>query len=144
MKIVKMMSLAVILAGFGHAVAAHAGILPQLSPMMFQIVQASFDLDGGTVREAHLVQDQEKGYVGLEIELKEAAAKAFGEMTAAGVGKSANIVINHQIVSMTTIQSALGPKILVTGITQYDAVRFINMLKVNQAKESHKKPIVFE
>ena len=123
---------------------SHAGIMPQHSPMMFQVVENQFDFDNSTVKEAHIVQSQEAGYQGLEITLRDEAAKAFGEMTAAGVGKNASIVINNQIISTSNIQSSLGPKILITDIKKYDAARFINMLQVAQAKEAHNKPIVFQ
>jgi preprotein translocase subunit SecD len=107
--------------------------------MTFQIVQSQYVFDYGDVENASLVKDRGR-FVGLQIELKGQAAKSFAEMTAENVGKRINVVFQGHIVSSGVLETPLKGNILVSGITEGDAEKFLEQLTNLKAIDRLRNP----
>lgn len=100
--------------------------------LIFQVIQDQFILDHTNIDKASLMINDKGIYTGLHIELKKAYVEGFTAMTKAGVGKSANLVLNGNIVSTATIHSPLGLSFVITGLSQGEAQQFINQLRIEE------------
>jgi preprotein translocase subunit SecD len=119
---------------------AFSETLPQSSDyfLSMQVIQDKIIFDYSTVKSASLIE-QDGVFKGLFLELKASAANSFQAMTTANIGKHLDIVFNKKIVASSVIQTSLGEKILITGVTKEDAQAFINMLRLSQQEEMKKR-----
>lgn len=100
--------------------------------LVFEIVQSEYLINLADVKVASVIMD--KGiYKGLHIQLKDAAAAEFENMTNAGIGKKVNFIFNKKIVSAALLQTSLKGNFLITGISKEEATAFVTMLS-NEAK----------
>lgn len=98
------------------------------APVVFQVVQAQINFDNSMIKNASFITNNDGSFGGLEIQLKPSASKELTRITAAGVGKEANLVINDKIVSRATLRSSLQDQFLITDISKEDAQKFIDSL----------------
>lgn len=98
-----------------------------------QIVQGALPLNNNTVKNALIAHGENGRFVGIEIELKPAAAKLMAEMSLAGMNKSLNLVMNNKIINSTVIRSAIGYKFLITSISQSEAEGFLRTLNYHKS-----------
>ena len=96
--------------------------------LVFQVIQDQFIFDNSTIKNAILIEEN-GAFRGLEVELKASAVDTFNRMTMAGMGKSANLLLNKKVISTSVIQSALGAKLLITGISKEEAQQFLIALQ---------------
>ena len=106
--------------------------------LTFQVIQDEMVFDNTNIKNASLVQNNGI-FTGLEIELKSPAAQNFSQLTKANLGKKIIIVLNKRIVASAVLQSPLGKKLLITGITKYEAETFLTILHINQQKIDYLK-----
>lgn len=95
--------------------------------LRFEVVQAQLILDSSKIEKAELKSD-EFGRASVAITLNEETAKKLYRMTKNALGKSANIVLDHNILSTAVIRSELQGSFLVTGLTKESAERLIKVL----------------
>lgn len=123
------MSISCIILSFAAFVQAEQPVKSTENLLVFQVVQAQMMLDSSTVKSASLIQHDDGGYGGLLIELKPAAAEELGKLTSDNMGKTLILSFNNTIISSAQIQSVLGNKIQISGISNLDALNFISTLK---------------
>jgi preprotein translocase subunit SecD len=99
--------------------------------LRFEIIQTQFAFDNSTVNKASL-EESNRNFTGIRIQLKPDGAKAFTNMTKANIGKTVNLVFNNKIISSSVIQTELGSDLLVTGISREDAELFLQLLRINE------------
>lgn len=107
---------------------------PERTLMVFQVVQNQMVFNDSTVENATLVSPENStdihGY-GVQLKLKPIASHEFEQLTAASIGKQANIILNGVLISSPIIRSKLGAEFLVTGLTKKQAEQFIKSLKAS-------------
>jgi len=96
--------------------------------IVFQVVQDQMNIDNSMIKDASLI-DNNGTYGGLKIILNTSDSKELTQITKAGVGKIANLVINNKIVTSATLRSSLQHQFLVLDITKEDAQAFIDSVK---------------
>src|SRR5690348_449717 len=97
--------------------------------LSFQVIQSQLFFDKTTVEAATLSPPQDNsGSYGVNIKLKAAAAKQLEKLSQAGLGKTANIIFNKQVISSPTIRSKLSGEFLIVGFTKDQAEQFIKSL----------------
>ena len=97
--------------------------------LSFQVIQDEFVFDITTVKDAAIINHPDGKFEGLEIELTQEAAVKMGKMTSGNIGRQLNLVLNGKIISVSTLRSSLGEKLLIAGITPEDAQQFVEMTK---------------
>lgn len=98
------------------------------APVVFQVIQAQINFDNSMIKSASFITKSDGSFGGLQIQLKPSASKELTHVTAAGIGKVANLVINDKIVTSATLRSSLQNQFLITDITKEDAQKFIDSL----------------
>ena len=89
--------------------------------LSFQIIQQQLNFDAQTIKNATILEGQNKVFKGLLIELKDPASLALAGMTGTSIGKTANVVLDNKIVASSVIQTVLSGKILISGIKREEA-----------------------
>ena len=106
------------------------------APVVFQVIQDQINLEKPLIKSASLITNKDGSFGGIQIELNPSSAKELKRITAAGVGKVANLVINGRIVTSATLRSPLESKFIIYdsnktniyGISKDDAQKFIDSL----------------
>lgn len=117
------------------------GFSQETSPdnfLTFQVIQNEMIFDNANIKSASLIQNNGV-FNGLEIELKAQAAEEMARVTKASLGKKITILLNKRVVAQVMLQTPLGNKLLITGITKYEAEAFLNLLHLNQQKMDYLK-----
>ncbi|RDI46049.1 SecDF P1 head subdomain-containing protein [Aquicella lusitana] len=102
--------------------------------LMFQVIQDQIIFDNSNIKSAMLIE-REGNFIGLEIELKAPAIDEISRISKAGLGKQLNIVLDKKIITTAIIQTPLGGKLLIKGITRQEAQEFLDSLN------HHKQPL---
>jgi preprotein translocase subunit SecD len=117
-----------VLPALGFAQDTHKN---QRNHMEFQVVQNQLVFDNSLIEHASFIKNKDGTFGGLEVTLKPSASEELKRITAAGIGKVANLVINDRIVSSAKLQSSLEHKFLITDIAKEDAQKFVDSLQAN-------------
>ena len=128
MKLLKTFVMALLATNVAYANTQPSVDVPPMSLVM-SVIENQFIFNKSNVDKASIIYDKSNQYVGLELVIKPEFASAFNLMTSNGIGKTMNIAFNNRILSASVIQGALGPSILLTGVSKQDAQVFIDILK---------------
>lgn len=67
----------------------------------------------------------------IEVALTQAAAKKLTQLSEANIGKKMDIVWHHRIITVATIQSPLGDRFQITGLSLNSARKFVKAMNSN-------------
>lgn len=124
--------LAIVAAKQQYQADLKAGKSPTISPLLFQ--DENFEpigLDGRHLKDSQLVFDPTTGSPQVSIQWDDAGTQIFASTTANHIGKRLGIVLDNNMISAPTIQSAITDgKAVITGIgNQSDAKTLASRLK---------------
>ena len=101
------------------------------APVVFQVIQDQMNIDNSMIKNVSIITNSNGSYGGLQIELKHSASKELTHMTAARVGKMANLVLNDKIYITAKLSEPFAHKLFINAnsISKEDAQAFIDSLK---------------
>lgn len=99
--------------------------------LRFEIIQSRLKLGPSDVVAAEITEDELGGY-SVQITLSEKAAADLARITRTALGKSANIVVNNEVLSTSVIRSQLAATFLVTALTKEAAIALLEALTAEE------------
>ena len=98
-----------------------------------QVIHNQLNLDDDAIESATIDYPNDPtqpNTYGVYLKLNKAAADQFQELTQESMGQQINIILNGVLVSSPTIQSSLGDQMLISGLTEEQALQFIQRLDI--------------
>jgi preprotein translocase subunit SecD len=101
----------------------------------FQVIQAKLVFDQSTIQSAviHSPGAYDGGQYNVTVTLKPEAAAQFEKLTQANIHKTANIIMNNQIVSAEVIATKLSSSFQIRNLTQQQAQQFVSSVTAKTA-----------
>ena len=95
--------------------------------LRFEIIRSQLKLNPSNVVSAQMTND-ETGHFSVEITLDEQAAQTLARNTKSALGRTANIVLDHEILSTSIIRSQLNGTFQITGLSKKAAETLVAAL----------------
>lgn len=99
----------------------------------FQIIQNQLDLNNDAIESASInyPNTTTDAYTyGVWLKLSPSATEQLHKLTQENIDQQINIILNGNLISSPTIQSAIGNQMLITGLTEQQAIQFIQRLNI--------------
>jgi preprotein translocase subunit SecD len=104
------------------------------SSLRFEIVRSQLRLTPIDIVSAQMTSD-ENGQFSVEITLDEQAAQTLARNTKNALGRTANIVLDHEILSTSIIRSQLDGTFKITGLSKASAEALVAALTSTQVEQ---------
>ncbi len=96
-------------------------------PVLFQVIKESIVINKQDVRSAKLIKTRDHNYT-VEISLTPQAEKRLAQLTESNIGQKMMMTVGNYIINKATIQSRLGSRFQISGVSKSVAESLVKAL----------------